>query len=401
MLWFVCFFNYADRQAIFTIFPLLGTQLHFSNVQLGVIGGSFMWMYALFGPVAGWLTDRFSRRFLILGALLFWSLMTAATAIAHSFAELTLVRALGGLGEAFYFPAAMSLLSDHHGPTTRSRALSIHQSGVYAGSIAGGTISGLLGEYYGWHSSFIFLGVAGIVLGLCLSFLLKEPVRGEADTFPEQPIQRDNVEFVEVLRGILANRIAVLLILAFIGANFVAAVFLAWMPTFLFKKFHMSLSLSGFNSTVYIQLASVLGVLAGGVLADMLQKRLRGGRIFAQALGLLCGVPFLFLTGWAGSVAFLVFAMIGFGFCKGLYDANIFASLYDVIPIEHRGSAAGIMNSLGWLGAGFAPVAIALSADRYGMSASISASAVIYLLIGLLLLYAARQLGVRVNRVGC
>ena len=147
MLWLVCFLNYADRQAIFSIFPLLGTELHLTNFELGIIGGSFMWVYALCGPFAGWLSDRFSRRAIILGALLFWSLMTAATALAHTFASLTLVRALGGLAEAFYFPAAMSMMSDYHGAATRSRAMSVHQSSVYAGSIAGGTISGYLGQY--------------------------------------------------------------------------------------------------------------------------------------------------------------------------------------------------------------------------------------------------------------
>ncbi|MEO6982428.1 MAG: MFS transporter, partial [Edaphobacter sp.] len=149
MLWFVCFFNYADRQAIFSIFPLIKQQFHLSDVQLGVVGASFMWMYAIFGPFAGGLSDRFSRKSLVLGALIFWSIMTAATAITHNYAQLVVCRALGGLGEAFYFPAAMSLISDYHGAATRSRAMSLHQSSVYAGSIAGGTLSGFVGEYYG------------------------------------------------------------------------------------------------------------------------------------------------------------------------------------------------------------------------------------------------------------
>lgn len=392
MLWLVCFLNYADRQAIFSVFPLLGTELHLSNFELGIIGGSFMWVYALCGPFAGWLSDRFSRRSIILGALVFWSLMTAATALAHTFASLTLVRALGGLGEAFYFPAAMSMMSDYHGSATRSRAMSVHQSSVYVGSIAGGTISGYLGQYYGWKSSFLWLGAAGIVLGLVLVLFLKEPVRGAADagaleTAPDKPWG-----IVEDFRAVISNRMAMLLVLAFIGANFVAAVFLTWMPTFLHQKFHMSLSLSGLNSTVYIQIASVLGVLSGGALADSWQKKSRGGRILAQAFGLLCGVPFLFLTGWSASVALLIGAMIGFGYFKGIYDANIFASLYDVVPVERRGASAGILNSMGWLGGGFAPVLIAIGASRYGMSASISATAVIYLMVGLLMVYAARQL---------
>lgn len=111
MLWFVCFFNYADRQAIFSVFPLLQTQLHLSTVQLGVLGSSFMWAYALFGPAAGWLTDRVSRKALVLGGLIFWSVVTGLTALTHNYAQLVACRALGGLGEALYFPASMALIA--------------------------------------------------------------------------------------------------------------------------------------------------------------------------------------------------------------------------------------------------------------------------------------------------
>jgi MFS family permease len=403
MLWFVCFFNYADRQAIFSVFPLLKDQLGLSSVQLGFVGSAFTWMYALFGSLAGSVCDRFARKSVILGALGFWSVVTAATAFCHSYPQLIVCRSLGGLGEAFYFPAAMSLISDYHGAATRSRAMSWHQSGVYAGTIAGGAVSGYLGQYYGWHSSFIFFGIAGVLLAITLWGLLKEPPRGLAET-PEAAnvisiaARRAKAVAAEPQTGeskpslwmgykeVLKNPTVLLLISVFIGANFVAVVFLTWMPTFLHDKFHMSLSMAGLNATVYLQVASVLGVLSGGALADSFARKVPAGRMLAQSIGLICGVPFVFLTGWTKSVGLLVVAMAGFGYFKGLYDANIFASLYDVVPVARRGAAAGILNSLGWLGAGFAPVAIALAAKKYGMSASLSGTAGIYLAIGALLL---------------
>ena len=180
MLWLVCFFNYADRQAIFSVFPLIGRQFSLTDVQLGILGSSFMWMYALFGPLAGWLCDRLPRKTLILGALLFWSVATGATAFSRSYWQLILWRALGGLGEAFYFPASMSLISDYH-RETRSRAMSIHQSSVYAGTIAGGAVSGAVGQFYGWRSSFILFGALGVLLALSLWKLLREPARGMSE----------------------------------------------------------------------------------------------------------------------------------------------------------------------------------------------------------------------------
>jgi MFS family permease len=390
MLWFVCFFNYADRQAIFAVFPLIKQQLGLTDVQLGIVGAAFMWMYALFGPLAGWLCDRLPRKTLVLGGLIAWSLVTALTALCHTYGQLVLCRALSGLGEAVYLPASMSLIGDYHGAATRSRAMSVHQSSVYVGSIAGGAISGLVGQFYGWRWSFIIFGSCGLLFGLVVGKFLMEPSRGQQDAGTVSlPAAIGGGNLFHELKALLASQIVRLLILAFVGANFVAVVFLTWMPSFLYGKFHMSLSMAGLNGTMYLQLSSVVGVLCGGLLADYLARKFAGGRMLTQALGLFLGIPFLFFTGWAASVPAVVLGMIGFGYCKGLYDANIFASLYDVVAVRQRGIAAGMLNSLGWLGGGFAPIAIALAANRYGMGPSISGTASVYCLSGLLMLLAA------------
>src|SRR3984885_2950987 len=228
MLWFVCFFNYADRQAIFSVFPLIKQQLALTDVQLGVVGAAFMWMYALFGPLAGWLCDRFPRKTLVLGGLIAWSLITALTAACHTYAELVLCRALSGLGEAVYLPASMSLIGDYHAAGTRSRAMSLHQSSVYVGSVAGGSIAGLVGQYYGWRWSFLLFGFGGLLFGTVIAKFLKEPARGGAEQ------RAASSPAVQKKKPFLAQPVLWLLILAFVGANFVAVVFLTWMPSFLY-----------------------------------------------------------------------------------------------------------------------------------------------------------------------
>src|SRR6266542_6597113 len=154
MLWFVCLFNYADRQAIFSVFPVLKAQFQLTDIQLGYIGSSFMWVYAAMAPLAGLVGDRFRRKSIILAGLVFWSLITIATALSTSFWQLVVFRALEGLGEAFYFPASMAMISSYHARDTRSRAMSWHQSSVYAGTIAGGAVAGWLADHYGWRSGF-------------------------------------------------------------------------------------------------------------------------------------------------------------------------------------------------------------------------------------------------------
>jgi len=393
MLWCVCFLNYADRQLIFTVFPLLASEFRLSDASLSLVSASFMCTYAVFGPLAGIVCDRVPRRILIMGTLIFWSLTAAATAFAHNYAQLVIGIALSGLGEAFYFPAAMSMLADYHAADTRSRAMSLHQSSVYVGSIAGGGIAGYLGQFYGWRTGFQCFGVAGILLGFGLWFLLKEPQRGFSDSMVGK--LPAGGRFAAGLRELAGNRIAWLLVIVFMGANFVAMIFTVWMPTFLYRQFHMSLTLSGLNGAAYLQIASVLGVLCGGALADALVRRRKGGkgaRMQVQALGLFFGTPFLLLSGWTTAITFVLAAMVGFGFFKGVYDSNLWAALYDVTPIERRGAALGIMNSLGWLGGAIAQLGIGLASERFGMGACLSATALIYLGIALAMGLGARRL---------
>ena len=404
MLWFVCFFNYADRQAIFSVFELLKSEMHLTDVQLGIVGASFMWVYAAIGPIAGLVGDRINRKALIISGLVFWSMITIATAVSTQYSHLVLFRAMEGLGEAFYFPASMSLLSDYHGPATRSRAMSIHQSSVYAGTIAGGSVAGVLGQQFGWRSSFYLFGSLGVILGGLLLLLLREPTRKQSSKADVTRDPRDQAEGIapanannrlsevfRTVRDLFANPMVRILTAVFVGANFVAMIFLTWMPSFLYRKFNMSLAMAGVSATAYLQIASVLGVLSGGVLADRFAKSNRGGRMLTQAIGLTLGVPFIFLAGWTLSVPLMILALTGFGYFKGFYDANIWASLHDVVPPERRASAVGFMNSVGWIGGGVAPVAIAAASERFGMGACISANSVIYLLVAILLLYGIKR----------
>jgi MFS family permease len=230
--------NYADRQAIFSVFPLLKAEMGLSDVQLGIVGASFMWVYAAAAPLAGIAGDRFRRKTVIIGGLIFWSLITIATALSTRYPHLVIFRALEGFGEAFYFPASMSLLSDYHGGDTRSRAMSIHQSSVYAGTIAGGTVAGILGQYYGWRSSFYLFGVLGVILAILLLGWLKEPVWGKADrTASNEPshavFKVGQTELRSGLVEIFKSPMVLILMTVFVGANFVAMTFLTWMPSFL------------------------------------------------------------------------------------------------------------------------------------------------------------------------
>ena len=400
MLWFVCFFNYADRQAISSVLPLLSREFKFDDLQLGWIASAFAWVYAAAAPVAGVVADRFSRKWLIVFACVAWSFFTLATGWCSGLISLVVVRALTGLGETFYFPSAMSLLSDYHGVETRSRALSWHQSSVYAGTILGSWMAAELAERAGWRVPFYWFGPIGIVLALVLIRFVHEPDRGlgagrSAKTMDYRLYREERLSVARTMGVIFRTPSAMLLMAGFLCANFVAVIFLAWTPKFLVDKFHYAIGAAGLTGAVYIHLASALTVPFAGWLADRMSRRFRAGRMLVQGAGLVGGATFVFLVGSTTSTVTLLMAMTCFGVCKGFYDSGIFASLYDVIEPRARGTAAGIMNTIGWGGGALGPLAVGY-ATKYGrhasavenMSEAIAFGAVIYI-IGAVLLFTA------------
>jgi sugar phosphate permease len=398
LLWLVCFFSYADRQAFFSIFPLLQKQMKLTTVQLGLLGSSFAVVYGIGGPFAGFLVDRIRRKTAILGGLELWSVICVLSALSRNFFQLLIFRAAEGIGECIYYPAALSMISDYHGKRTRSRAMGILQTSVYAGTVGGGYWAGLMAQRHGWRAALFVFGALGCLLGLALIRILREPVRGNADVennasqLTGRAInQPATLSPLRAIRSLLKIKSLLTLTAAFACANFVAMVLLAWMPMYLYSRFHLSLAMAAFDAAVYPQVASMGGSVCGGYLADRFARQSRRGRVAVQCAGVLIGVPFVVLCGFSGSLMLVIVALICWGFFKGMYDSNIFASAFDVVPIESRGTVSGLMNCVGWLlGGGLAPVLIGFVAVYISLGSAIAVSAIFYVVAGILLLLTMR-----------
>jgi len=250
-------------------------------------------------------------------------------------------------------------------------------------------------QQYGWRIGFYFFGTAGMILAVVLYFLLREPVRGASEEISASSAATTPMPYRQALGAIFKTPTVLLLMLAFVGANFVATIFLTWTPTFLYEKFHFKLAAAGLSGAIFIQLASVSSVSLSGWLADWLTVRLPGGRMLVQAAGLLLGASFVALVGSAETRPTLIVAMTMFGFCKGIYDANIFASIYDVVPPAARATAAGLMNTVGWGGGALGPIFVGWMAEHgkhaskmANMSHAISLGGLVYLVSAALLVVA-------------
>jgi predicted MFS family arabinose efflux permease len=371
LLWVVAALNYIDRQVIFSLFPLLRADLHVTNTQLGFLGTAFLWVYGVASPLGGYVADRFNRRSVILLSFVIWSTVTLLVGLAHSYSQLLASQALLGISEGFYLPAGLALIADYHNGATRSRAIGLHQSGLYAGVAIGGFGGSWIGQHYGWHEVFYVLGACGVLYSIVLFVVLRDPP------------QRQEVEgsyanvlpFTKAMRELAGNKSFLLLVMA---NGFAAISFwciYAWLATFLYERYHVSLTAAGFSSTFYIQAASFAGVLSGGWLADSWSKTNRHARAWTQAIGLMLAGPALFLAASTGSWWILLPCLVCFGLGRGFFDCNLMPVLCQVVSEKLRATAYGIFNFTSCVCGGLMALAAGLLKDRVGLGVALQVSA--------------------------
>ena len=296
----VALLNYLDRQMLASMkfsvmadIPTIATEANWGRML-----GQFKWVYAFLSPVGGYLADRFGRRHTICGSLFVWSAVTWATGHVTSYDGLLLTRSLMGISEAFYIPAALALIADHHPGPTRSRAVGLHQMAIYCGVIVGG-FGGYVADSpsLGWRWAFGACGVAGMAYALPLAFLLRDaPRSATVTTGPGSPL-------VRTARELLTNRSFILLVLYFTLPALAGWVVRDWMPAILKQQFGIGQGVAGVSATLYWQVAAIVGALVGGWLADRWMRRHERGRIFVSAIGMSLIVPAMFGVGHAGTLA--------------------------------------------------------------------------------------------------
>ena len=318
LLWLVWLLNYLDRQVIFSLFPVLRTELTLSDVQLGLLGTSFLWVYALASPFAGYLGDRFNRKYIVGFSLAVWSAVTLLTGYARNFPELIAARGLMGLSEACYLPAGLALIADYHGPKTRSRATGLHYTGGYIGMVLGGFGGGYFGQLYGWRPVFLVLGLVGLAYTVILFTTMRgSEVRDTAGRWngEDRASAIPSPNFCTL--GDISHSLTVFTIVGL--CNWMVY---TWMPLYLYEHLHLTLAEAGFAATFYLQAGSLGGTALGGWLADRWSRVNPRGRQLTQAIGLLAAAPFLFLTGVADAPVLLYIGLTVFGLGRGFYDCN-------------------------------------------------------------------------------
>lgn len=385
VLWLAFCLNFADRQVIFSIFPLLKSELAFTDSQLGLTSSVFLWIYAICSPVAGLIGDRVPKPLLLTLSVGLWSAVTFLTGISQGPVFLLTCRALIGVTESLFYPAAAAAIANAHGSQSLSRAMALFNSGSVFGSAAGGWYGGAIAEQFHWRLAFYSLGIVGILYCLPLARFLKAvPATAPAHAIRHsEPVVRAVASFF---------RTPSYLMLAAVYAVFSFSVYLlyTWLPTFLTEKFGLGQASAGFTATAYLNSGSVAGLLAGGWCADYFFRYTHASRPLVVAGAVCLAAPCIYAVGAAPSLKLTITAAIGFGLCTGMYMSNLLASAMNVVAPDRRSSATGFLNLVGAFFSGFAGLLGGIFKKTIGVDDIMIACSAACLAAGILLIVVTR-----------
>lgn len=354
ILWVVSMLNYLDRLMITSMRDPIKDSITMTDAQFGLLTTSFLFIYGILSPFGGYIADRFSRKLVITISLLVWSGVTVWTGSVNSYAEILTVRTIMGISEACYMPAAVALIMDYHKGSTRSLATGILMSGIYVGMTLGGA-GGYIAEYWGWRTGFQFFGSLGIVYAVFLFFFLKDAPK--RNTEPGNVIvgtAEDNNEagMLEIVRNLFRSRSYWILIFYGTLLSMTFWVIYAWLPTYFKNVFNLSLGAAGISATIFLQVASFIGVIVGGIVADRWSRKHIKGRIFVPAIGYIIGGPFLFLMASTGIFGLAIACIIIFGLAKGFHDANFMPIICQVVDKRYQATGYGLLTFFGVIAGG-------------------------------------------------
>ena len=335
--------NYLDRMMIVTMRSSIIEEIPMTDAQFGLLTSVFLWVYGFTSPIAGYIADRFNRSIVIIGSLFVWSLVTWLTSLATSFEYLLAARALMGISEAFYIPAAMALIMDWHSDRTKSTAVGLHVGGIMIGQSLG-FIGGWIAETHTWHYAFHIFGVIGLIYAVCLIFLLKDRKEVPVKTDVVTDEVTENIDFKLAIQNLFRNRAFVMVVVIWGLAGAISWMINGWLQTYYKEQFNLSQTEAGIYSTAYFFPVMLVGVVLGGAIADWWSKTNGRARIWLPAIGFLIAVPAIFIASyttilWATVGGFLIYALT-----RPFIDANMMPILGIIADKRYLATGYGFLN---------------------------------------------------------
>lgn len=393
LLFLVAAVSYLDRTNISIAAPLLKLDLGISDVQMGTVFTAFVLGYALTQPIAGRLADRFGAYRVIALGIVWWSVITIATAcvstrITGAFALLIFIRLLLGIGESVIFPASNRLVANWVPVGERGLANGLIFAGVGFGAGVAPPLVAFIMAAHGWRAAFFASAAIGVVALAIWMLLAREKPEQHPLVSPEESA------FIAANRGgtdqttheaqpmlgwgrIFASRQLRLLTLSYFCFGYVAYIFFTWFFTYLSSVRGLDLKSSGIYGMLPF-IAMALASSLGGWASDGLTRRFgtRIGRCMPAAIGMgLAGLFVAIATQVADArLAALVLAL-GSG---SLYlSQSAFWTLSADLGKSSAGSVSGVMNMGNQIGGATVAQVTPIIAAAFGWTGSFMAAAIL------------------------
>lgn len=373
LLFLAYFFHQADRAIYGVVATSLQNEFHMSDSLLGATRTIMFTLMALIVPFAGFVGDRFNKRRLLIGCLFCWSIATLCTGSAQSVLMLTLFNSVAlVVAEAFYGPASTSLIASYH-KETRSIALSIHQTAVYLSVIFCGGMAGWISEHYDWRTAFWAFGCVSLAIGVLLILRLKDPAKVEFSDGSKietiKPSEKTNAResICGFLKTYFTTPSAILLTVGFTAIVFVNNAYLNVISLFLQRKFDLSQAQAGWNGMFWHHIAAFGCIYLGGFISDKMSKKNPTFRPKLQFFAMLIGAPVVCAIGFAQSLTAVYALFFMMGVCRGFYECNTHASVFETIPVKYRSTTVGVMILFAFLIGAWSAQIVGVLFDKYGM----------------------------------
>jgi MFS transporter, Spinster family, sphingosine-1-phosphate transporter len=373
VMWLIACLNYTDRMTIFSVFPVLKNEMGLTDIGLALIGSSFLWVYAIFSPVGGYLGDRFPRRRVILGSLVLFSLITFATGLARTGNQLVALRCLLGISEAVFLPPALAYIASYHFDRTRSLANSIALSGLTAGAGLGSWYGGFMTEHYSWRIGFFLLGGVGVLTAVVSMMVLRPDAPVTVARVPEVATEPPGRKILAILK----TPTAVCLIFLAFALSLTSWPTHSWLPTYIFENFKLSLTRAGSVVTLFAALPALIGGIAGGILADRWSRRDVRGRMAVQVIGFSIMAPTMLAIGFMPSAAGVSGVLLVYSVARGMLEGNSMPLFCSVLPANRWSMAYGLYNTAGTLAGSLGIFLVGMQKATWGIGYTLSAMSVL------------------------
>ncbi|MGQ0702827.1 MAG: MFS transporter [Gemmatimonadales bacterium] len=393
--------NYLERNTIFALFEPIKQDLGLSDAHLGWLGSAYVLVFSLASVPAGILSDLGSRRIVIAGGVVLWSIATSLSGLADGFGSLLFARSMIGLGGAAAATAGSALVADYFPGRGRSVAMGLFMAGLAIGGVLGILVAGQLEHHYGWRVAFFTLGLPGFLIA-ALVLRLKDPTRPAAPSRQGPEVLFATVRELEgVARRILSTPT---LVVVFIGGaliSFGMNGLVGWAPTFLTRERGLSIAESTLLLGSWGLLAGTAGTIAGGFVADGLRSRWASGRVIASGLGFLVGVPLAIWLLWIRDMGWFVPVFAAAFFFLTWYNGPLASVIFDVTPSRIATTMAGAWFMFIHLaGDAIAFPLVGTLSDNIGLQYAILLLPVASLIGALIVLLGVKWVAADMERVG-